>query len=65
MSGTRKNVSLRGVHLWEVENVGFICGWNQKECLLNRGVHSWEGENVGFICGWGLNKYPLKRGVHS
>ena len=52
MDGTKKCALKRGVHSWEVENVGFICGWVQKKCALKRGVHLWEVENVGFICGW-------------
>ena len=39
VSGTRKKVSLRGVHSWEGENVGFICGWDQNKCPVKRRVH--------------------------
>ena len=34
--GTKKVSLKRGVHLWDVENVGFICGWVQKKCALER-----------------------------
>ena len=31
MAGTRKECTpKRGVHSWEVKNVEFICGWDQK-----------------------------------
>ena len=64
MAGTRKNVRRRelGVRLWEVENVGFICVWEQKKCPLKRGVRLWEVKNVGFICGWDQKKNVHLRG---
>lgn len=31
----------RGVHLWEVKNVMFVCLWDQTECQLQRGIHSY------------------------
>ena len=34
MAGTKKSAHLRGVCLWEVANVGFICGWDQKSVHL-------------------------------
>ena len=50
--GPNKCPLKRGVCLWEVKNVGFICGWDQKKCPLKRGDDLWEVNNVGFICGW-------------
>ena len=60
MAGTKKCPLKKGVHSWEVKNVGFICAWDRpKKCALKRGVHSYEVKNVGFICAWDQQKCRL------